>query len=431
MPPTNTFVQGSVGTTDRIANIQPESWSPTIDRQLPYEQFPLMTMLNSMSDSERIESRKHHWPEEAFNDYIGAVTDVYTNASLATAYTSGGVIGTVLYFKVTEAMASQIRQGDNILISNATNNTLRWAQVTAVSINGASNSYFAGKLLADDTSNILAQTDLVWGLMGDAQPENSELPTAISCDPQYYDNQTQIFMESVEHSGSVLAEKTRVTESKKKHDKMMAMERFLMKQEWSFLFSKMGTSTGPNGKELRRMKGIYPMLQEYESGNIVDWRTASGYTGSWVNSGLNWLRTIASASATFARATRKTVFAGIDAWEAVNMAVEDRGYFELKTGQNEFGIEIKRLRGLVQDWDIILSPTMSRRGFSNSMFVCEPQLLRKKKFRPLTFVKANQNSASGHDWVDGEKEGWYEESTLEAVNLRTMYWLDGIGLAHS
>ena len=431
MPPTNTFVQGSVGTTDRIANIQPESWSPTIDRQLPFSKFPLMTMLNSMSDSEKIESRKHHWPEEAFNEYVGAVTDVYTNSSLITAYSSGGVVGTVLYFKVTAAMAAQVRTGDNILITNATNNTLRHASVVSTAINGDTNSYLAGKLLEADTGNILAQADLSWGLMGDANAEGSELPTAVSSDPQYYENQTEIFMEAIEHTGSVLAEKTRVTESKKSRDRKMAMERFLMKQEWSFLFSVLHTTTGPNGKEKRHMKGIRAMLDQYEAANVIDWRTSASYSGSWINSGLNWLRDVSTDASRYARASRKTCFAGIDAWSAINNSVEDRGYFKLETRQNEFGITIKRLVGLVQDWDIVLSPTMSTRNFSNSMFVCEPELLRKKKFRPLTMVKANQAKASGYDWVDGEKEGWFEECTLEAVNLRAMYWLDGIGQAHA
>ena len=127
MPPTNTFVQGMIGTGDRVSNIHPESWNPNPHKILPYNRFPMMTVLDNLAQNAgggKIDSRKHHWWQEAYNAYYGTVVDVYTNASLVTAYSSGGVAGDVLFFKVTAADAAQMRTGDNVVISNTTDNYL-------------------------------------------------------------------------------------------------------------------------------------------------------------------------------------------------------------------------------------------------------------------------------------------------------------------
>ena len=435
MPPTNTFVQGMVGTGDRVTNIHPESWNPNPHKVLAWRKFPMMTFLDSMAKNAgggKINSRIHNWWQEGYNAYYGTVTDVYTNASLATAYTSGGTAGQVLYFKIAATDAAQIRTGDNIVISNSTDNNLRVVSVTNVNIDSDSNSYFAGKLLMADTSNILAYSTLKWGLMGDAQAEGSELPTAISHDPQQYTNITQIFMESVEHSGSELEESERISGTKYARDKKNAMERFKMKQEWAYLFGYYNnTTTGANGKQKRHMRGAYWALKENESSNVIYAPTASGYTGTWLNYGLDMLKNVANDAATYSESDRKLVFAGNAAWKAINDAVEDRGWYKLETKQTEFGIRIRTLVGLTQDWDIIQSPTMSTRGFNNSIFVTEPNFLRKKVFRPLKYVKGRQADDDGYVFVDGKKEGWLEEATLEYVNMQAWRWIDGVGVDHT
>jgi len=103
MPPVNTYKQGAVGTADRVANFQPESWSPTVHKALPYNRFPMTTIMDAMAKgSGTIDSRFHHWSEEAHTPYYGTILDVYTDV-LSTAYVSGGVEGTPIYIAVTAA----------------------------------------------------------------------------------------------------------------------------------------------------------------------------------------------------------------------------------------------------------------------------------------------------------------------------------------
>lgn len=429
---TNTFVQGSVGTTDRVANIHPESWNTTPYVQLAYEQFPMMTLLDEMAKGEStIRSRIHHWWNEGFNAYYGSILDVYTNASLVTAYSSGGVVGSVLYFAVTAQHAAQIRENDTIVINNTTNNTILLAEVVGTNIGSDTTSYFAGKLITADGGSALALTTLSWGLASDAQSEGSELPVGVTFDPTEYSNITSIFMEAVEHTGSEMQEMERIDGTKVQRDVKASIERFKRKQEWAYLFSKYQVGTGANGKRKSRMQGAYWALQDKAPNNIVDWRTAANYSGTWLSSGLNWFKRIVLSASQYAGPGPLIGFCGAEAWQAFNDSVEDRGYFNLKERQNGFGIQIKTLYGLVKDVHLTLSPSMSTRGFSNSLFLTQKGLIRKKVFRKMRFIKPRERDEDGYIFVDGKKQGWMEEATAEYHNMDSQYWLDGIGLDHS
>jgi hypothetical protein len=332
---------------------------------------------------------------------------------------------------VTAQEAAQIRPGHDVLITNDANNSIRVIRVNNVVVADDSSSYFAGTLAETDTGNVLAQTDLHWGLMSDAQSENSELPTATSHDPQWYDNVSQITMASVEITGSEMKEKERITGNKWSRDKMNAYTKMKMEEEWTNLFGVYKVGTGPNGKRKSHMRGARTAIATNDPTNIMDWRSASGYSGAFINSGLNWLDEVLNDASVYTSKSTRTAFVGNHAWFAINRAVRNSGTYDIETKQNAYGIKIRTLYGLTADLSIILSPTMSTRGFSNSMFITDMDLIRKKVFRPLTYVKDLQRAVGGHVWVDGKKEGWVQETTQEIVNTRCMRWLDGIGLAHN
>lgn len=433
MPPVNTYLQGAVGTGDRVANIHDESWSPTVTTALPYNQFPMTTIMDAMAKgSGTIDSRYHHWFEEAYTPYYGTVLDVYTDV-LSTAYSSGGVDGTPVYVTVTSQEAAQIREGDDILITTDASNATRVIRVNTVVVSGDdTTSYFAGVLGETDTGNILARSDLHWALMSDAQAEMSELPTATSHDPQEYSNVTQIMMESVEITGSEEKERQRIAGNKWSHDKKNAYVKMKMKEEWANIFGVYKVGTGTNGKRKSHMRGARSAISTNDSANIIDWRTASGYSGAWINSGLNWLDEVLNDASVYTNKMTRTAFVGNLAWFGINQAVRNSGTYNIEVKENSYGIKVRTLYGLTSDLAIILSPTMSTRGWANSMFVTDMDLIRKKVFRPLTYVKQGQrDSQGGFVFVDGRKEGWYQEVTQEIVNTRCMRWLDGVGLAHS
>lgn len=433
MPPVNTFKQGAVGTTDRVANIHQESWNPVPSKALPFNRFPMLTVMDAMSKgSGTIKSRYHHWFEEAYVPYYGTVLDVYTAANLSSAYSSGGVEGTSLYVTVSAADAAQIREGDDVLITNDANNSIRIIRVNTVVVNDDTSSYFAGALAQTDTGSVLAQTDLHWGLMSDAQAEGSELPTATSHDPQEYYNVTQIMMESIEITNSEDQEMERISGTKWSRDKANAYAKLKVKEEAATLFGRYNVGTGPNGKRKSRMRGVYQWIETNDPTNIKDWRSSSGYSGAFVTAGLNWLEEVLNESSVYAQKNSRTAYLGNAAWFGINRAVKNAGDYQIEYKEGGYGIRIMTLWGLTTVLNLILSPTMSTRGFNNSMFVCDMENIRKKTFRPLKYVKdINAELRGGYNWVDGKKEGWVQETTLEVVNTRSMLWLDGIGLAHS
>lgn len=430
--PNDTYHQGAVTTADRIADIHPQSWDPSIHKIVPYRQFPLVAILNGMG-GEPVDSIVHNWPNQNFDGCNGTITDVYTTAALSSAYASGGVVDQALYFKVTSKDAKRIIGNDTILVSNPDNNTRLTVDVVSTHIADDNNSYFVGKLMEADTGNDLAKSTLYWALSGHAEAEMSELPTAVSRDPEYWNNYTQIFMESCEWSGTELQEKERVNESKRTRDKADAMLRFRIKQERAFLFGvkRSVAAAGPNNKVKRYMQGIYQAIKEKESANILDYRTDSDYSGqSWLNGGLNWLEGIAEEAAVYSESGSKTVMLGSKAWLHINRAVLDRGIYKLEDRHNKYGIRIKTLIGLTQDWNLMLNPLFSvTPGFEYSAFVFEPKLLKKRPMRgrSLKYITASDKNTNGYTWVDGIKEGWVEECTLQYHNLQAMRWLDGIG----
>jgi hypothetical protein len=431
MPPVNTYKQGAVGTADRVANFQPESWSPTVHKALPYNRFPMTTIMDAMAKgSGTIDSRFHHWSEEAHTPYYGTILDVYTDV-LSTAYVSGGVEGTPIYIAVTAAEAAQVRGSDDILITNDANNSVRVVRINNVVVNGDTTSYHAGTLAETDTGNLLARADLHWALMSDAQSENSELPVATSHDGQWYDNVTQIIMESVEMTGSEMSEKQRINENKWTHDQKQAYVKLKMKEEWANLFGVYKIGTGSNGKRKSYMRGARTAIATNDSANILDWRTSSGYSGAWINSGLNWLDEVLNDASVYTDKIVRTGFIGNAAWFGINQAVRNAGTYQIEVKENGYGIQIATLYGLTTTLKLIMSPSMTTRGWANSMFLTDMDLIRKKTFRPLMYVKDLNKAVGGHSWVDGKKEGWVQETTQEIVNTRCMRWIDGIGLAHN
>lgn len=433
MPPVNTYMQGPVGTGDRVANIQPESWSPTVTLAIAYNQFPMTAIMDKMAmGSGTIDSRYHHWFEEAEAHYYGDVLDVYTNAGLTSAYSSGAVEGTALYVTVTAQEAAQIREGDDILITNDANNSVRVIRVNTVVVAGDTTSYFGGTAAETDTSNVLAQTDLHWAIMSDAQAEGSELPVATSHDPQEYSNVTQITMEAIEITASEEKEKSRINMNKWTHDKARAYTKLKKKEEWANLFGVYKVGTGNNGKRKSHMRGARTAIATNDSGNILDWRTSSGYSGAFVTSGMNWLEEEINNASVYSSKPTRTMFTGNGAWFGINQAVKNNSNYDIEYKETGYGIRIMTLYGLTQVINFIMSPTLSTRGWNNSMFLCDMEDIRKKVFRPLKYVKdINAELRGGYNWVDGRKEGWVQETTQEIVNTRSMRWFDGVGLAHN
>lgn len=436
---TPSIIRGAVSTDLRTSNIHPENWNPDVYMQQITGRAPMTAILMAMGKGST-KSKTHHWWQKAYNSMNGAVVDVYSDAALSSAYASGGVSGSILYISLTTANAKKIVSGDMMTIVDS-NNVMRTGHVIQVLVGSDTTSYACIKLKQTDTSNILAGATLTFFVSGNVQAEMSELPDTTFEEPTEFYNYAPIFMEAAEFSGTELVEVTRINQDVRAQGLKEAYARFRAKMEWQYIFGIRSSSTGANGKPLLFMDGIRTAISDNESTNILNFKTDSSTPAgnsiagaTWLSKGMTFIEdTMEFLSRTSDNPT-KTAFCGSLAALAINQVVLDAGHYEIGPATNEYGINVHRIKGLVQTLDII-----THQGFTansalrNSMLIIEPEYLRDLPMegRDIRVVKPGEVDTGGHTWVDGTKEGWYRQSTLEYNNLACMAWIDKIGITNT
>jgi hypothetical protein len=434
MPIGQVIKRGMISTADRTANVHPEDWRSRVFEQMPVGRAPMTAVLQAAGSRPTI-SRKFHWFAQGFYKQRGDVTDVYTNEALSSAYSSGGSVGDDLYIKMTAADARQIVRGDTLLIHNSDTGVMRQMDVDAVKIVNDTHTHVAVTLLEDDTGNSLAGANLTWRISGNAQPEGSPLPPAIHEDVIEYENAAQIFMESLEFTGTELAEEERISPKVYARAKRRAFLRLRAKMERAFIFGKYKITTGANGKPKYYTRGIYSAIEEEVSGNIWDWKSDSNFAGkSWLAGGMEWLQNFMEETSRYSETNSVLCLCGSQAWLAINQLVEDHGFYKIETGQKAYGINVDRLIGLNRNLNLVQSKMFTEDpAFRRSILVIEPNLLtyRPMRNRDMTFVRHQDLHRDGFSWVDGRKEGWYVQAGLEYDNLDAMGFLSNLGVKNT
>ncbi|KKL76943.1 hypothetical protein LCGC14_2039860 [marine sediment metagenome] len=101
------YVRGVLGTTNVAADIHPQDWSRDIHKIIPAGRAPFAAILTGMG-SDPTMSKDLNWWSEPFPEQRGTITAIGTDADAGTAYTSGAIVGTPLYLKMSAADAEQI-----------------------------------------------------------------------------------------------------------------------------------------------------------------------------------------------------------------------------------------------------------------------------------------------------------------------------------
>ena len=106
----STAFLGMRGTGEWVSNQQPEDYRESVLYLYPNGNTPL-TAIMSMLGSRRVYDPTYNWWTKTLPAQGGAVTNVFTDPSLASAYTSGGVAGTTLYVNAAAAVIDEFRVG--------------------------------------------------------------------------------------------------------------------------------------------------------------------------------------------------------------------------------------------------------------------------------------------------------------------------------
>ena len=181
---------GMRGNGDWTTDQRPKNWRQKVLQLYPNGDAALTAIL-SMMKSEGTDDPEFNWWTKSLAIQAAAVTNVYTDAGLTTAYTTGGVAGDIHYAKVaTEALTSEFRAGHQVILRNTANYADDCnGKVISIVKNGSS-SYIAVKLLeADPTTTGIADCNRLL-VTGNINPEGGTMPSAIAYDPTKHYNYT-------------------------------------------------------------------------------------------------------------------------------------------------------------------------------------------------------------------------------------------------
>jgi hypothetical protein len=426
--PVSTFL-GMTPTSDFDSNERPQTWREGYMRLYP-NGAAVLTALLSMTTPEVTSDPVYHWFEKDLPKAFGDVTDVFTDPLLGSAYASGAVAGTTLYFQVAEAVAEKFRIGHWAMAQSLSvgSTSFRRGKVTSVILNGAS-SYIAVLMQETDTANALAGTDLVIEVIGNSNPEGAEMPIAISHKGAEFNN--QIFRTPLQITRTARKTRLRTVNAylEKKRD---ALEDHALEMDWAFMFGIKTLTTGPNGNPDRTTKGIITAMLESGSGATTgNYALDAAFTGdTWLESGEDWF------DAKLAEVFRygddeKLALIGYKALNGLTKLAKNGGHINITPFETAWGL--KTLMWITNFGVLHLRthPIMAERPqYNNSLAIIEPRRLKYRHIEDSDthFISDPEDQINRNNSRDGTEEEWLTESGLEHHQLKTMAYLEGVGV---
>ncbi len=420
---------GLRSTNDWVADQRPKNWRETILYLFPNGEAPL-TALTALMKSEKTDDPQFYWWSKKLPDMRAAVTGVYTDSALTTAYVSGATAGTKLYFKMSLDDVKNFRVGMQVVarVSSDLDVDVN-GKVTARSENGA-NSYVEVTLLEDDdnsTSNDLSSADTLI-VVSSISEEGAETPEALLYDPVKYFNYTQIVRTPLKLTRT--ARKTRLrTGDAYKEAKRECLQIHSIMLERMWLFSIPTENVGTAGEPERTTAGLFYWARQYAPQNFKDYKKDVTAGTSWLSGGDDWLDS--ALEQYFRYATQPIGFAGSGAVLGLQKLAKNSGtmYFEPEA---DFGYGIK-VNGLISSFGEIpikTHPLLSQEPtLRNTIIFVEPRNLVYRFIDDTMFVGQDKElgySSSGKR-VDATVEEFLTEAGMEYHHAETIMVLNNVG----
>ena len=427
---------GMRGNGDWATDQRPKHWREMILYLYPNGSAPLTAMLSKMKSS-KVSDPEFNWWTKNLASQGGAVTNVYTDAILASAfsYGSGEAAGTVLYVKAAEAVIKEIRVGHQVMLRDSD-----WpdvdvnAKVISRALNGAS-SYVGVKLLeAENTASSytknISTVDRIL-VVGNLNAEGASIPDAISYDPVKYTNYCQIYRTPLEITRT--ARKTRLrTGDAYKEMKREALELHSIEMEKSFFYGVKSENTGGNGKPERSSEGIVNFIKANASDNVFAYDTDSSFSGaSWLARGEEWLDNKLEAVFRYG-GTEKVAYCGSGALLAINRLAKSSGQVQLKARDAAYGLKVTEWLTPFGTLYLKTHPLFSYETTTqNRMVVVDPSNIQYNYIDDTFFKKDDSEKVAGQIGIDGTKEEFLTECGLEVHHPLSFGIFDGVGTDNS
>lgn len=381
-----------------------------------------------------------NWWTKGLPTQRAAITGLYTNATLVTSYTSGGVAGDTVYVKMAAADVAQFRVGHQVLLRDASDFTVDVnGKVTSKSVNGAS-SYVGVKLLeADDNSSYshdLSDADVAY-IIGNVNAEGAVMPVGVSYDPTKVYNYTQILRTPLSITRTARLTKLRTGDAYKEM-KREALKMHSIEMEKAFLFGIRTEGTGDNGKPERTTDGIISMIRRDASANVSDFQLNADYHGkNWLDDGggQDWLEYYLELIFRYGR-QEKLALCGSGALMGINKLAESNGHFTMTAQTKAYGINVTQWITPFGSIYLKTHPLFSVEAtLRYSMLLLEPEELRYRYITDTTFYgegEAKQAAAGTNaNRKDSTDEEYLTECGLELHHPSVCGFFNGVGLNHS
>lgn len=426
---------GMRGSGDWATDQRPKNWREGILYLYPNGQAPLTAIMAKLRN-ERVDDPEYNWWTKTLPSQRAAITGIYTDAVLATAYVSGGAAGDVVYFKMTAADVAHFRVGHQVLLRDASDLTVDVVgKVTARAANGAS-SYIAVKLLeADDNSSSgdLSNADVAI-VIGNINAEGASIPGAVAYDPTKLYNYTQIFRTSLSITRTARRTKLRTGDAYREA-KRECLELHSIEMEKAFIFGIKTEGTGDNGKPERTTDGIINIIRANAPANVDDFSTNATYSGKAWNDdggGETWLTNFLEVLFRYGR-QEKLCLCGSGALLGINRLAQSSTHMTITPTTKAYGISVNQWITPFGTIYLKTHPLFSMEAtLRNSMLAIEPEELNYRFIDDTSFYgegEAKQASQGNNaNRIDGTNEEYLTEAGLELHHPSVFAFLNGVGV---
>jgi len=432
-------MSGFLGMTqidDWPAGVRPKSWREEILWLYPMGRASLTAIL-ALAKKQRVNDYEYNWLTETFPEQRGAITAIYTDVALSSAYTSSGTAGQVLYVKCAEAVASEFRVGHQALLRYSSDLEVDVnSKVVAVVKNGAS-SYVACKLLeADDNSASydLSDADTI-KVIGNINPQAGVTPSAISYQPTKFYNYTQIFRTPLEIARTLMKVRS-YSGNPYKNLKKLALELHSVEMEWAFQLGIATENTGDNGHPETTTEGLITFLRNNLSTHVRNYALLSDYSGqTWLDGGDDFMIDSLELLTRFSDRQgmqNYAALAGSGALKHMERLARQNGNIQLENNTKlGFGIEVNAWRTSSGVFPIITHPLYSQEAtMRNTMLILKPNNIIYNYIDDTRFYGSNGKpygfTTSGKR-IDGLNEEFLTECGLEYHFPQNAMFLYGFG----
>jgi hypothetical protein len=409
--PSVSLTGGVLRVSDRTANIHPTAYDPKVTRYAPLDTYPLTLLLDKLPKGRTFESRTFNWFEKPFNSLTGTINDVYTTNSFGTAVSTAKNAGDTVYVNPDTAGYAKLRnmrEYDNVEIYTDNGKKSVRGYVTAVHLGSVGSSYFSFVLDTNDTNSVLADTSLYWTITGRGEEEVHELGDAITEHETQYTNYMQMMEEAHIISEAELYELSRIEEDLKKDKELDSLQRLNQRRELAFLE---GTKRLIGDRYYTG--GLRWWLNQYESGNLIDWTTDTTYSASTdtvTNGLLPFLKRFLLPLRQWSKpGARKILVCSQTVRGILDECVLNAGMYQIDYNTNKYGINVSTLRGLDQELDIVEEPLFNNNPAKKyTVYIIEPELIARATtpYGALKRIPWSGLDDAGDNYKTYIKGGW-------------------------